>query len=293
MSANHDDVVYSRDGPSHALEFAASLELFDPRQGFGSFERTPIEIEVSLGEQDLTDEDGFGGSIRFRRVVVALVLEDCELARDERYERTLEPEDFTQFLKRMVETSKMAKGGAKAGTSSTLSKVLSAIGLDASAHGEVEASIQSGDVKTIESKIEFKLVRFIAGTRWEVGHETLGDPLNLDGLLRGRYFHLPPDGKKDDGENHLGTVTPVGGRSYATYVELRARKADFIFSRRGAPPSGAPWAVANEEIIERLVCLREFEEQNKRDGYTLPEGEILLARARLTTKRKRRTKTHL
>jgi hypothetical protein len=137
---NAEDAVYERDGPTCALPLAAYLELFMPRQGEGRFACSPLEIEVSLGEQELSNENGFGFSLRFRRVVVALGLEGCELAREGRYERTLPAEDFVQFLKRVVDTTRFAKGEARGGASKFLSTVLSALGIELSAQAGLCAS---------------------------------------------------------------------------------------------------------------------------------------------------------
>ena len=86
-----EDAIYEPAGSTLALPRAADLELFTPRQGEGFFDRSPLAVEVSLGDQDLRDEDGFGFSLRFRRVIIALLLEHCKLAREGRYERTCPP----------------------------------------------------------------------------------------------------------------------------------------------------------------------------------------------------------
>jgi len=95
---NAEDAAYEREGPTCALKRAAELELFGPRQGEGRFACSPLEIEVSLGEQDLRDQDGFGFSLRFRRVIVALAFEGCELSGRAATSARCPPKTFSNFL---------------------------------------------------------------------------------------------------------------------------------------------------------------------------------------------------
>lgn len=287
---NPDDAVYDREGPTSALPLAADLELFRARQGEARFACSPLEIEVSLGEQDLRDEDGFGFSLRFRRVIVALTLEGCELARKGRYERTLPAEDFLQLLKRVVDTSRLAKGQARGGSSNLLSSLLSTLGIELSAQAEVAASLQRGDTRTVESKINFKIVGFVASARWEIGHRELGDPSEIDGLLRGSYFNKPADGRTEDEYNPLCYLEPHGRRPYAVTVELRAKKTDCVYLPLGDKLGGETWERSNKVLIEQLLAFKMLEELNRADGFEPPEGEIILARAKLTVRSRRMQK---
>jgi hypothetical protein len=287
---NAEDAVYDREGPACAVRFAADLELFKPRQGEGCFARSPLEIEVSLGEQDLRDEHGFGFSLRFRRVIVALTLEGCDVARQGRYERTLPAEDFAQFLKRVVDTSRFAKAQGRVGSSKILSNLLSALGIELSAQAEVAASLERGNIKTIESKVNLKIVRFVANTRWEIGHPQLGDPSAIDTLLRGMYFNKPADGRMEDEYSPLCYVEPLDRRPYTVTIELRVKKADCVYVPLGNESGGEAWEKKNKTQVERLLAVRMLEELNRADGLEPPEGEIILARARLIVKAKRRRK---
>jgi hypothetical protein len=268
------------------MPFAAYLQLFLPRQGGGEFASTPLEIEVSMGDQALTDGSGSGFSLRFRRVIVALELKACQVARTDRYERTLPAEDFSQFLKRVIESSRLGKADLKGGISAAFSNILSAIGIDISAHGEIARSLQTGDTKTVESKLKFKMVRCLPGERWEIGHEILGDPLELDGLLRGRYLNNPPDDCHDS-FSPLCFLESLGRQSYSCIIELRAKKTDCVFSPIDNENNEVEWEKRNRELIQKLLALKMLAEQNRSDGLTPPEGEIVLARARLLVSRGR------
>ena len=95
---DEDRVRYIKEGPSHAVEDALTLEVLGPGQGQGSFSRTPVEIEVSAGDMEFR-EDEIAISLKFRRVFVALILENCRLAIDGRYERTLDGEKYKHLIK--------------------------------------------------------------------------------------------------------------------------------------------------------------------------------------------------
>ena len=70
---DEDRVRYLKEGPSHAVEDALTLEVLGPGQGQGSFSRTPVEIEVSAGDMEFREDD-IAISLKFRRVFVALIL---------------------------------------------------------------------------------------------------------------------------------------------------------------------------------------------------------------------------
>ena len=196
-------------------------------------------------------------------------------------------EDFLQLLKRVIDTSRLARGEAKGGSSNLLSNLLFTLGIELSAKAEVAASLQRGDTRTVESKINFKIVRFLANARWEIGHAELGDPSEIDGLLRGSYFNKPADGRKADEYNPLCYVEPDGRRRYAVTVELRARKADCVYRPLGDESGGEAWEKGNKVLIENLLTFKMLEEQNRNDGLEPPEDEVILARAKLTVRNKR------
>jgi hypothetical protein len=190
----------------------------------------------------------------------------------------------------VVDTSRLAKAEARGGLSRILSNLFSALGVEASAHAEVAASLQRGDTKTIESKIKFKIVRFIPNTRWEIGHQELGDPSEIGNLLRGRYLNEPADGRAEDEYNPLCYVEPLDRRRYAVTVELRAKKADCHYIPLGREAGGETWEKQNKTQIQWLLAFKMLEELNCADGLEPPEGEVILARARLTVKGKRMRK---
>lgn len=112
-----DEATISRKGPTSAARYAADLELFLPRQGEVAFEQTPLELEVSFGEQDFTDSDGFGFKLSFRRAFIEVILEDCEILKEGRYKRSLPKEQFRHLLKRFSEKKGTKRGGARGGFS--------------------------------------------------------------------------------------------------------------------------------------------------------------------------------
>ena len=278
-----DDASFSRRGPTNAMRYAAELELFLPRQGEGRFSNAPLEIEVSLGEQEFRDKDGIGFCLRFRRVIVEIIPKYCEIERDQRYRRTLPREDFTQFLKRVVEKGRLGRVGAKAGMNG-LSKILAAVGIDMALTGEVAASLESNNTQTIESKVDFPIVRWVAAGRWEIGHSVLGDPSELDGCLKGGYFGDPGDGRTPDDYNPLCILKPRGSRDYHVDIELRAKFGDCAFRSLSDERDEEEWAKKNKEEIMRILALKLLREQNRSDGLEPPDDELILGRSRLIVK---------
>ena len=282
---------YERIPPTCALRYAAELELFKPRQGEGNFERTPLELEVSLGEQLFTGDTNrglIGFKLRFRRVILEVLVKNGQISRDDRYQRTLSQEEFSQYLKRVSESTQVAEGSLEGGVSGPLSKILSAIGVDVSAHAKVAGDIKRGRSSAIESSVSLKIVRWIGTGRWEIGHEELGDPGEIDGLLKGAYLSYPGDGRSREDYNPLCYVEPHGNR-YSVGVELRARLADCVYIPEGLMKEEPSWSRKNRQIIEARLVQKMLQEQNERDGLDPPEGEVVLARGGLLIKKTRRS----
>ena len=109
-------------------------------------------------------------------------------------------------------------------------------------------------------------------------------------MLRGLYLNKPADGRAGDDYNPLCILNPVGRRPYAVTVELRAKKRDCVYLPLGDEPTGQAWEKRNKNQIERLLALKMLEELNRADGLDPPEGELILARAMLGVRARRRRK---
>ncbi|WP_298852238.1 hypothetical protein [uncultured Ruegeria sp.] len=280
----------TRIGPNSAARFAADLEIFLPRQGESSFSNIPFEVEASFGEQDFTDEGGFGFKLSFRRVFLEVITVGCEILRDNRYQRSLPRDQFQHLLKSVSDSSSMRKASAGAGVSLQLSRVLSALGIESSAHVEAQKSINTGDFQSLESDLEFKIVRWVGANRWQIGHEVLGDPSELSGELRGGYLSPIGDGREEDSSNPLCSLGPTKNTKYSAIVELRARKRDCVYRPLGKQRNEDRWASKNRTQIERLLTLKMLEEQNRKDGLSPPEGEVVLARGSIEVAKPRKPK---
>ncbi|WP_152615735.1 hypothetical protein [Leisingera sp. ANG-M1] len=273
-----EDIQISRLNLTSAARYAADLEVFLPRQGETMFANLPFDVEASFGEQEFTDEDGFGFKLSFRRAFIEVIPENCEIAREGRYQRSLPREKFQHLLKRVSEDHGSRRMNASGGISLRLAKLLSAVGIESKLHAEVQRSLQSGDIQSIESQLDFKIVRWVGAGRWQIGHEVIGDPNELSGELRGGYFTPPGDEITEGALNPLCFLNPTGGNEYTAIVELRARKRDCIYQPLGEERNEARWAKKNRVQIERLLTLKMLEEQNRKDGLSPPEGEVVLAR---------------
>lgn len=280
----------TRIGPTSAARYAADLELFLPRQGESVFSNVPFEIEVSFGEQEFTDDSGFGFKLSFRRAFIEIISDNCEISRDGRYQRTLPKEQFQHLLRRVSESSSQKKARASGGVSLKFSKLLSALGFESDLHAEVQKSIQSGDTQSFESHLNFKIVRWIGANRWQIGHETIGDPNEPSGELRGGYLTLLGDDIVDGSSNPLCFLNPIKGSKYNATVELRAKKLDCVYLPLGDERSEERWAKKNKVQIERLLTLKMLEEQNRADGLNPPEGEVVLARGSIEVSKSRTIK---
>jgi len=288
LVAQPDYALISISEPEFAFPNTATIELYEPEDEEKLFSCCPLLVDLFIGDEPIYPggEKRAGFTLRFKRVFLALALRECTVDRKQRYEYVLPTEDFNQVLQRVVENSKSGEVGAKAQTNTILKSLLSAFGLDAEAKVNVEASIKSGKIDTLDSKLKFKLVRCISNRRWEIGHEFLGDPTEMDSLLRERYLHKSNYGEPEDKRPPLCLMKPKGRKPYIIDVELRARKSDCVYvpissrSVRGQSHS-------KKEKIEELYVLKVLETQNRRDGFVLPRGEVVLARSVLKVRRKR------
>lgn len=278
------DVHYRREPVQHAARYAAALEVFPPSQGEGSFSSTPLHVEVSLGAQEFRDEHGIGFELRFRRVILDLVVEGCEIEQRDRYERTLPPEDYNHFLRRVAETSRLGEAQGSLGVTGLLNRILGSFGVEANAQSSVAAKLLSEQRSEIESRLSVKIVRWAGAGRWEIGHEIIGDPNEIDGLLKGAYLSSPGDGRNNDDSNPLCKLSPTGSDDYRVSIELRARKIDCDYRPLGAKSSGPIWGRLNKQKIEKILILKMLEEANRADDLAPPEGEVVLARASLEAK---------
>lgn len=283
----YTDVEYQRERVRHAVRYAAALEVFPPPQGEGTFSTTPLHVEASLGAQEFRGDTGIGFELRFRRVILELIADRCEIAQRDRYERTLPPEDYNHFLRRVAETSRLGEARGSLGVTGLLNRILGSFGVEADAQSSVAAKLLSEQRSEIESRLSVKIVRWIGAGRWEIGHEIIGDPNEIDGLLRGAYLSVRGDGRKKDEPNPLCKLHPIGEEDYRVSIELRARKIDCEYRPLGGKLSGPIWSRLNREKIEKILALKMLEEANHAEGLTAPEGEVVLARASLEARRKR------
>lgn len=286
------DVTYEREPARHAARYAAALELFSPVQGEGTFLETPLLVEVSLGAQEFRDRDGFGFELRFRRVIVEVSVEGCEIARGGRYERTLPPEDYSHFLKRVAETSRLGDAQGRIGVAGLLKRILGGVGIEAEAEFLATAKLLSEQRSEIESRLSVKIVRWAGAGRWEIGHEIAGDPNEIDGLLKGAYLSPPGDGRGAKNSNPLCRLQPHGEADYRAVVELRARKVDCNYRVLSSRRTELRWRQVNRERIEKILALKMLEEANRAEGMEPPEGEVVLARAALAARRTLRKGEH-
>jgi len=282
-----NDARIIKEDPSHAAPRAAGLEVFFPRQGEGAFARMPLEVEVSLYEERFQDADGFGFALRFRQVIVALTCERCDIARDGRYERVLPRDEIVDSIKRTIQTTGSGAASADAKASFSLPALLNGLmGASAGVEGKIAGSTEATESRLQERVRDYWIVSYAPEHRWRVGIDGLGDPTK-DGLfLDGRYFNKPPAGASDaDACVPLCYAEPDGDAPYAIVIELRARKADCAYIPLGQRKEDDLWKEQNRKKIEELLALRMLEDQNREDGFTPPDGEVILARGRLMVER--------
>ena len=269
---------------------AAELEVFGPRQGEESADRLAVAVEVTLGEGEYPNpeaEDGFGITLAFRRVIVALMPDRCEVDRDGRYERIVPAEEFRKAIVRQeneasgTSTEAGAEAEAQAGfEASWFAKLFLGI------RGKAETSCSFGDTRTvdIETVAHCAVVGVLPGHRWEIGRfiaDVLGAREGPLGVLRGSFFAQPSTaGEGSD----LCAVTATGTKGFTVTVELRAKIADCIVTPLGPEAGGSLKARMNKALIEQRLGIKFLEEKNRRKGHKPSPGEVVLARAAISVK---------
>lgn len=276
-----------RERPVMSVPYAASLEIFQPHQGQEYSDSLPLELEVSLGRQDFTDDDGFGFSLSFRQVFLDVSVRGCEILREGRYVRTVSKEDFSQYIKKFYETSSAASGGVTAGISSKIANLLASIGIDIAAQAQIKRALEQGEIKTLENSIDFKIVEWVGNGRWKIGHPRIGDPLQLDGSLQGAYLSPTGDGRTGSETNELCRLDPQHASNYSVSIELRAPKAACVYRPLGDLGTNETWAAKNKARIERVLALKMLQEKNRADGLSPPMDEVILARGRLIVSKRK------
>lgn len=274
--------VYKRSGPKWATPYAAYLELFLPKQGSGEYSKTPIDIEISMGDQEFTESDGFGFRLSFKRVFLTIIPRKCEVSREGRLERSIPKEEFTYLIKKIVNSSTDGELSAEGGLSNTARHLLSTIGIDIGASGKINKKSKWDDSTELQSRGEYRLVRWISAGRWEVGNEKLGDPREENGRLRGAYIN--PDAESEGGRP-LCFVNALENENYDVNIELSAKKKDLIYEPLGPVLNDEVWKKENRNNIEKLLLGKMLEKMNRSDGLEPAEGEVILARAKLTVLR--------
>lgn len=272
--------------------YAAALEVFRPRQGEESIDQLPVSLEVTLGDQEFIDPeatDGFGVVLSFRRVIIALYPEGCEVAQSGRYERTIASD---VFLKAISEQRNTATDTAASAT------VEGGVGVEASwfakfklgAFSKAEAAHARKNAKavSIDAVAQCAIVSIMPQHRWEIGRfieDATGEREGPLGVLRGSFFDDPSTG--GEGGTDLCIVTATGKKGLKVTVELRARIADCILMPQGQQMEGRALHHLNKALIEQRLGVKMIEERNRKRGLTPPPGEVILARGSVSVKPER------
>lgn|GEM_PF-5584872 len=284
-----EDADFRVEPPACAVRYAAQLEVFPPRQGQGTFSRTPLEVEVSLGEQTFRDpasDDEVGFKLRFSRVVIEVIVDRGRISRSDRYQRTLPADEFKQHLRRFLESSRSKEGEIKGGLAIRLGRLLNVLGFNFDVSGKAARGSKRGSVESTESNLTFKLVRWVGAGRWEIGHPEFGDPREIDSLLRGAYLADPADSKTSDDYSPLCYLEPDSDTKYSAVIELRARLSDCVYIPLGKSLPEPAWALRNRHLIEKRLVEKMLQDQARAAGLEPPDGEVILARGRLDITKK-------
>lgn len=276
--------------PDHAVKYAAQLAFSPPRQDRGGeFESMPLEAVVTFGEQEFREQDGFGFSLRFRRAVLALYLLRCNIFPGSEYERTLSNDESMQVFRRTNDID--FAGGAGASVNVGVNSQIPLLGIFAKGGAKAD---YTADMKRRELEVErfskkYKIVGKIPNNRWEIGTQKHGDPTTESGCLHNMYFLPPGDTPLDSetGYSPLCIVGPNGKDNYAITAELRVRKADCVYIPHTAKNEKCSDINSNKLVMEKLVATKMLEEQNRRDGFDPPEGELIIARGRIYVERQK------
>tara|TARA_R110001583_G_scaffold189261_1_gene352018 strand:+ start:657 stop:1511 length:855 start_codon:yes stop_codon:yes gene_type:complete len=269
--------TYTREGPSWALPYAAYLELFQPQQGLDDFASTPIDIEVSFGEQDVITKDGFGFRVGFKRVTVSVQPFGSEISRNGRLSRSIPKDELTRLFKKVVESSKSGSVELSGGISGTFSKLFSFFGVDAKAAADLNRTGKSNQTETFEAKSDIRILKWLSAGRWEIGDAKFGDPRRDDLLLRGAYVN--PEGVDDN--KPLCFVNADKSQTYEIIIEVSAHFDDMVYRQLGEATVGPAWETENKRLIEKVLVAKTLREQNRSDGIEPAEGEVVLCRGLL------------
>jgi len=262
-----------------AVRYAAELEIFPPPQGTENFDRAPLHLEVTLGRSDFQESPSgvdVGFALQFRRVIIELILDNAEIALEDRYSHSLASEVFKRSIRRTVESSSRKGAERDGGLSLNIDHIFSALKIDGKLRKKLSEEFQRGNFESIESAPPFLVVKYASGRRWEVGHSELGDPSQKDGILHGSYLshEKGPDGQYSP----LCYISPLEDGPYGVSVELRASLTDCVYTPTGVIWNEEKWMKRNRERIERRLVTKMLQEQNRADGYDPPPGEVILAR---------------
>lgn len=281
-------LTVTREHPTHAVPQAAELTLGFPRQDHDDLCQVPLKANVILGQQTFKEGD-FGFTLRFRSVYVALRCERCTVSGDMRYIRSIPREDFVRAIKKELKRTNDAGAGGRAGVdSSLLSRLLPLLGFHAEIHGKAEISSANAVDELLERVTVARIVTPLPDATWCIGLEGLGDPQQHAWFLEGTYLSQSPDVIwMEDDDPPLCLLEPGDGATFTVTIELRARDAEgsCAYLPLGRSREDEDWVKDNKERIERLLLLKQLREQNHQDGLDPPEGELILARGRLSLRK--------
>ncbi|MFG5384570.1 hypothetical protein [Yoonia sp. R2-816] len=281
--------VERRDNVS-AFPRGAQLVTF-VNQG-GNFFELPIQIDLIFGEEHVSDETGFGFSLRFRKCFLRLKLDRCQIINSTpRYQTTLPPEDFVQLVKRTIQKSRDASGKIGASVDGLLSKVLSSVGLEGALGGSIEKTMQNLEMDEYKSTIKYRIVEPTAGDSWRIGHEVLGDPRTLDQTLSGQYFRDKSDNTKEEAEDAtaLCAVGPDSElqKTYEVGVMISCTFKDGVYlpivenEDADLMPNSLDWRSSNRLKIEKLMMLKAIRDDQIKNGWDVHEGELIISHAKI------------
>lgn len=269
------------DLPVCAVPYAAELEVFPSESVLLPARSVPIDAQVSFGSEEFIDsgrsEEGF--RLSFRRAIVEVRVHQARISQQNRYERTLPKEQFCQIVNKISEESGIGKGKVDGGLSAAIRAVMAVFGVDFRAAASIERSMRKGDILSVEGENPFKLVRYVAAGRWEIGHEEFGDPTELDGLLRGSYIRTQPHESENAALCHIENVNEAG---FEVTIELRVKFADCDYVPLGSMVPKEHWRRINKAVVEKQLVMKMLQEDGRAYGFTPPEGEVILARAGLS-----------
>ncbi|WP_346893794.1 hypothetical protein [uncultured Roseibium sp.] len=283
-----EDIGHTVRELSHALPLCVELEIFGPRQGHVDFLRMPLDAEVSLAVSTITDptDDTFGFQIGFKRIFLDVSTKGCRIAKDGRYKRSVPKEEFKLLLKRNLEEKSVIQRERRGEIGANIQGILKFLKISASMKGGREKSKTDASSDVQETEFSLYLVQRIAGMRWEIGHETLGDPLQVDGLLRGSYLSPPSDGNTKGDYTPLCYLEAEVAKRYSATIEIRAATKDCVYLPVVDGEDAHKLLEEKTTQIERILAIKALQKQNRKDGFDPPDDEIILARGEISFYRK-------